>query len=562
MDQLAKQVRRARRRLMWQQYLGSLPACLFVTFLVALLAIVVPKLLTLPVGGMAWSASWLAGAMTVGLSAAAIWCQVKRRSELDAAIEIDRRFELRERVSSALALDAEDLETAAGRALSRDAVRRLQRIDVRKKFPITAGRRAWLPLVPAAMAFAVAFFLPDRGLQEQQAAATPADPAAEQLIKQQAKSLRRKLAERREAADKKGLRETADLFKRLERGTRELEENKDVDRKKAMVKLNDLAKQLEQRRRSLGGVDQLRKQFNQMQDFKQGPADKLGKAIQDGNFQQALKELDKLQQQMQNDELGDQQRQQLAEQMDQMRDKLQQMADAHRQATEQLMQDLEKARQSGDRQRAQELAEQLDRLQQQKPQIDQLRDMAQSLDQASKSMQQGDCKQAAEALKKMSQNLQQLKNQADQMEMLDEAMAQISECKGGMCKPGKQGGKKPGQGGGKKPGREGMQPGMANNQGGGSKPGVGTGAALGEAANDEDNKGTYDSRMKQKVGPGKAVITDFVHGPNIPGQVRESVRDQVDSSRAEAADPLSGKRLPRTHRDHAKEYFEAFRQGK
>ena len=40
-----------------------------------------------------------------------------------------------------------------GRALVEDAIRRVERIDVGDRFRVGLGRRPWLPLIPAAIAF-------------------------------------------------------------------------------------------------------------------------------------------------------------------------------------------------------------------------------------------------------------------------------------------------------------------------------------------------------------------------------------------------------------------------
>ena len=64
------------------------------------------------------------------------WTFLSNRSPLDAAIEIDRRFDLRERVASSLSLSPEDQTSEAGRAVVNDAVRAVQRIDVDEKFRV------------------------------------------------------------------------------------------------------------------------------------------------------------------------------------------------------------------------------------------------------------------------------------------------------------------------------------------------------------------------------------------------------------------------------------------
>ena len=84
---------------------------------------------------------------------------LRGQSELDAAIEIDHRFGLAERVSSAYILSAADRDTPMGQALVEDAVRAIARVDVAPGFRLSLSRAALLPLVPAVVAFLLSVFL-------------------------------------------------------------------------------------------------------------------------------------------------------------------------------------------------------------------------------------------------------------------------------------------------------------------------------------------------------------------------------------------------------------------
>ena len=82
-------------------------------------------------------------------------------------------------------------------------------------------RRAWWPLVPAAIAFVLVTFVDNRQ------AASSIDPdsaaAAEKQVKKSVESLRKKIEELQKQAEKdKGLKAANGLFKQIEQGTREL----------------------------------------------------------------------------------------------------------------------------------------------------------------------------------------------------------------------------------------------------------------------------------------------------------------------------------------------------
>ena len=86
--------------------------CLFGTLLVAAIAIGVQKKWLAGVDGWQWAVAWIGGAVAVGLLVAMVWTWFVRMRDLEAAIEIDRRFGLKERVSSSLALTTEELDTS------------------------------------------------------------------------------------------------------------------------------------------------------------------------------------------------------------------------------------------------------------------------------------------------------------------------------------------------------------------------------------------------------------------------------------------------------------------
>ena len=148
MEELRKQVRRAHRRLGLQRFLGTLGWCWSVTLLVVLVLIAVDKWHSLGVEAWAWGV----GALGLGLLAAVAWIAATRRKPLEAAIEIDRRFALKERISSTLAMPPDDRESEAGEALVADALRRVERIDVTSKFAVRPPRRILLPLLPGVLA--------------------------------------------------------------------------------------------------------------------------------------------------------------------------------------------------------------------------------------------------------------------------------------------------------------------------------------------------------------------------------------------------------------------------
>jgi hypothetical protein len=541
MDKRKQQVRTAHWRLVSRQFLNGLTWFLCGTLTIALVAIALPKLVNLPVDAARWPWFWLGGAAVLAPVLAAVWTWLTARGDLDAAIELDLRYNLKERISSSLTLSSTDRETPAGQALVGDAERVAERIDVADRFPVSVGRIALLPLLPAALAFLLVFLVDDKGASKPAGAGVTA--ATQQQIKKSTDALRKKLIERRKQAKEKGLMDAEELLKKLEMGTRELSSKKDTDKKKALLKLNDLARQLQRRREALGGSKAVRQQLSQLKKLNPGPGDQLTNALRKGDFAAAAKALKQLEEQIRSGKLDKEAKADLAKQLSAMRQKLEKAAAAHQAAMKELQQQLDQATAAGDQKKAQQLQQALAQLAAQKPQMDQLKDLANKLGMCAQGVKQGDGQGACNALGELAADLKQMQQALDELEMLDDAMAQIGQCKGAMVCP---------------------MCGGAGCQQCQGPPGVGLGAGKGRGPRPEEKTDTspYDSQVRQQTGRGRAVITGLVEGPNVKGQVIEQIQAEARAGPHRNSDPLADRRLPRAQREHAQEFFDSFREGK
>ena len=545
MDALKKQVRRARRRIVLQQWVGLLFPCWGGAFLVALLLIGAGRIW--PIGVDASAAFILIGAAgALGPLVAGVWTYCAARGELNAALEIDQRFGLKERVSSTLALDADQLDSPAGAALLRDAVDRVKKLDVEGRFALQV--RPWQPLSALSLAALAVLLvlLVDPAVRDNPLQAKT--DAVDEQVKRSTESLKRKLAQQRKRAAEEGLKDLEAPLTRLEEAVDKLSKADALDKKKALLKINDLADQLEKRRKALGGVDQIRKQLQGLKTSKGGPGDQLAKALKSGDFQKAIDEVKKLQEKLADGKLNEKEQQRLAEQIGQMRRKMQNVADAHAQAQKQLQKQIDQARQQGDTQQADKLQRKLDKLQQQAPQMDMLRQMAQKLgncEQCLRQGRQGDAQsqaQAAEQMAGLADELEQLQQDAAAMEVLDETLQQISQAKESMsCKQCAGAGCKACQGQGN---------GLGEGQGQGPRP---------EA---DDDVAFRDSQKRLKVGKGKFVRTGTAGGPNAKGKIQQAIQAEFDQARSSEDNPLTDQTLSKKHREQVRQYFEALNEGK
>jgi len=538
MDQLQTQVRRVRRRLGLQRFVGVLGWCWFATLLVALGLILADRYR--PLGVEAWN--WGAGALVLGLAAAAVWTFATRRSALAAAVEIDRRFALKERVSSTLAMPSDQHMSAAGQALLADAAGRLERIDVPEKFAFRPPRQILLPLLPGVPALLVAWLI-SPAVVNNPAAANAASTAVQQQVQQSAEALHRKLAERRQEAEKLGLKEAERLLKQLEAGSQQLLSSP-PERKQALIELNDLARQLQMRRQQLQAADKFMQQLEQLKNIQRGPAEKFVQAMSKGDLKRAAEELQKIKDQLSNSKLSDEQKADLAKQLEQMQEKLNKLAEAQKAAQEDLQKRIEQMRQAGQQGEAGKLQEQLEKLLAQAPQVQQLNQLAEKLGQCAKCLQNGQLSDAENALDGLQASIGDLQKQLDELEMLDDAFDQLAQAKDRMTCPH--------CGGVGCEFCQGDQPGF----------GLGRGRGQGDRPEAKTDTGSYDSHVKQKVGEGSAVVVGTANGPNVKGNVQQEIQREFESAREGATDPLSGHRIPRKHRQHAQEYFDRFREGK
>jgi uncharacterized phage infection (PIP) family protein YhgE len=412
-----------------QQFVGILPWALLVALVVAIIGLAIPKLWVLNVASDVWVWSWLGGSVAVGLLFAIIETYFTRRAPMDAAIEIDRRFGLKERVSSALSLDPEETETEAGQALVSDAVRRVGALEVNEKFGVTANWRVLLPVLPALIALAIVL-VPDA--QDKAKAASSVDAKTKEQIKRSAQALKARLAKKRESIEQSGLKDAEEIFKKLHQGIDELSKNGELGRKQALVKINDLQKQLDERRKALGDPEKMQKQFEGLKDLSRGPADKLAKAMKESNFNEAMKQLEQMKDKLKSGDLSEEEQKQLAKQLQQMKGKMEEMVNAQEDAKRQLEQQIREKVAQGDLEGAGELQRKLDKLQQQDRQMEQLQEMASKLGKASEALENGDSQTAQAELSEFSDQLDQMQSEMDQLQSLDEIMDEIASAKDSM----------------------------------------------------------------------------------------------------------------------------------
>ena len=563
MDDIRRQVRRASRRLLLNRLVDALTWSLFAALLVALVAIAIPKIWPVSIDSRTWAILWIVGALVAGLVAGVAWAIVGQRGELDAAIEIDLRYGLKERVSSALALSPEQWDTQAGKALLEDAQRRVSRIDVRDRFRPQWSWHPLLPMVTAAIVFLVVVLVKDAS-RDTVAASSTQKAEVKKQVRKSVEELKKRLAERKKEAEAAGLQEADQLIAKFEKAIDELSKN-DVDRKKALVKLNNLSKELSDQRKDVAASERTRDQLKQLKDIQQGPADRIANAMKNGDMKQALDELQKLSDKLRSDDLSDKEKEQLAKQLQQLQKELEKTLGAKQELADkkqQLQDRINELKKNGDLAAAGHLQKQLDRVQQQmdaldqqNPQLQRLEELASKLGQCAQSMKEGKGRQAAQQLDQLAKDLQKMQDQLESLQTLDEMMKEIADAKNAMnCKECGGEGCEACQGGA-----------MAMDQNGlfSETPGrgMGEGHGLGDRPEEETETGGYRTRVGADPRQGEAIRTGDATGRNVAGNSRESIKKEIAGAFSEDPDPLTHQQLPRREREQTKEYFELLRKG-
>ncbi len=563
MQEINQQVRAARRRLAIAHFLRAFGWAVFAGLLLTVIGLAIPKIWHLRFLATqdhhdAWTLSWLVGGSLLGLLVACGLAWTGRESKVSAATEIDRRFGLKERLSSAISLPDSDRESKAGHALMADAVDVASTIDVRDQFGYQPTWRLSLPLIPLALLFAISF-LPNA---TPSVAAANKDSEDRQQVKAAIEEARKKLGQKKRQLAAKGLEETKLDLNSLEKKFDQLLDDKSTTKKDALVKLNDIKQQIAQRKQELGSSKELKESLNRLGNVGSGATKKIADAMAKGDLKEAQKAMAELADKLKSGKLSEKQRDQLAKDLDALAKRLNDVAKQRAQEKQRLKEDIQRAIEKGDLDQAAKLQQQLEQKQQQDQQQEKIKKLAEKLQKCSNCMKQGnnssgkanpqqsgnqpeqagaqsgqsEMKEAAQALEDMADQLEQMQQDLEEMENLEDLEQIARECQQGCNGNGDP-----------------NQPPQWKDFGRGKGPGGGKRDLA------KDETGTFKSRVKAKLQRGQTVITGSADGNNISGRTVSEARELIRAEMSKDADPLENQQLPRSQREHARQYFEALR---
>lgn len=549
MDKIYSQVSKARRYLWLQTAFAVLPGWLLVSFSIAFLAMLIPKIFYIPFTFETWGRNGLVAATALALLGTLVHAWMLRPSLRSSAIELDRRFQLRERVSSALDLTPDDQQTPIGSALVQDAIRQVERIDVRDQFPLRFKASTPWVLLPVLACIAL-FWVPDVGQTVENDLAIDSKERI-QNVKAQTKPVLDQVKKLRNDLEEKGLQEAADEFKKLEKKLEDLQKSEKSDVKKLLADFNEIKREMEQRKDSLGSSDTLKKAMENLKKMDQGPADKMAESLQKGDFKQASKELDKMLENMKSGKLSDQQKEQLAKQLEQMEKALQKVAQEQREAVDQLKKELENAEKSGNLEKTAQLRKKLEQAEKSLSKCEQCQSMSEQLAKASQAMKDGNMQDAQQAMEEMMEQLEQMSMDSEALAELQEMMEEMQNAKNSSnCKScsGEGCAQCNGKGKGKNDGESRF-----------TKNSKGEGQGEGDREEEENGTKDFDSQVREQMRKGETVFGGKVGGPNRKGITKEEAREAILNAAAEDPEAIESLVLPKAQREQQREYFERLR---
>lgn len=612
MEVIQKQVQRAVRRLFFHSWLFWLNWALLGCFTLCFLGLLLPKIWFFdwePILHQRWIYAWWISASVLALAISTMIAWIRRPTAIQAAVEIDRRYRLRERCSSALAIDQDQLKTPIGQALVNDAQHQVDRIDLRDHFPVRpAPQWAWVAL-PLAACLAL-FWIPDAQPSVSQTLASTAakkSTSVKNATEPILKAVQKKLQEAQEQGDL----EAIDEYKRIEEQIKKLQSKAELGTKEAIADLNEIRKELQEKKESLGDSAQMKKALESLKDLDQGPAENMAKALQEGDFDEAKIEMEKLVDALKSGKMEPGEAEQLQKQLEQMKDALQQAKQKREELIQEAKNELDNAQRDGDVEKAASLRKKLEKLQEGERMNQAMEQLQKQLDKAQQAMKDGDKESAGDAMQEIQQQLQELAEDQQAAEELEKMMEEIEdakqsakceecdgqgceECQGNSGKAGeksgdssKQGGNKAGSKGGKKGSGKGEEEGEGEGEGddpgeksGGKGKGKAKGKGKGENQEGEPGEGEgegrgvgdrqekeagykeYDAQVRDKMRKGEMIPGQKVGGKNRKGITREEVRDAVKAAEPDDPDAIENIELSKAQRDQLREYFDSLRGDK
>ncbi len=550
---LLVRVRQARRRLLAQTFLRTAGLALGVSMAVAIGWLLAEPFVSLTHPDVwRWSVFGAAGVIALTVAVVRTWRTAP--GPLTAALELDRRFDLRERLTTACSLLPELAATPAGQALIDDARTRAERLSVREKFPIRLSRQAlFLPAQVAAILSVWFLYDPTRlsswakgnPAEDATAGADASDPPA--VV---ARPFIKPPADRpNQFKDSKELQQLqAELEKLYADNNKERASDKPEQlREKAadVAKAEDTLRKHEQAMAEK--FQKLQEQMDRMSHLEngearpEGPGKEFEQALANGDLKKAQEEADRLKKKARDKKMDQKEADQLKKELQQMEERVDRLTREQKKKEEKLKDLIEKAKKEN--RDAESLERELNNLQQEMAQSQESKQLADAIKKAAKCLEQKDFDGVAEQMENVSQQLGGIQDQLQDLEDIEEHLQNLKEMKKGLCKECE----------GEKNGKEKGNPGHKDNAKGFAEGATGkrdeNKDAVTKKGDETQVRGFFDPKGRKRYGGSTT-------GPAFKQQSTAEMAGEIQQAVQEAPEAVEVQRLPRAAKDLVKEYFE------
>ncbi len=578
-------VRTARSRLVRQSFVNRLG----ISWAAALSLVVAwfvaqPMLFDHPPESLRWIV--LGSALALGLIIAVVRTRLSSPTSERVALEIDNRFQLRERITTAVALPSELRNSSAGQALFADAEHKLSRLNVSEKFPLEPRRHLLsIPVLALVLGAIVLWWNPiAMGLTT-----TDGDDAArktqDQTVAAQTPIKKKQPLPPKANADApperpnkgKGLKDLEEeLAKAHDKFAKDpYEDSPEKQREKAAelaMLENKTQKFVEQK---VDKLQELQEQFqklddlNKDKDFEDGPAKDFNDALSKGDLKKAKEEVDELKKKAKDKKLDEKDQEKLERQLDKIKKELERLdRDKKKENEEQkkereekkkeLEKEIDKAKQENkDASQLEREREKIEKQEQQEREAgEQLKELGESLGGAQKGLETMDLEKVAEELDKAGKQIEKIEGEVQDFKEAESQLQKLKEERREAASQGEkgdngektQGAPMPGDGGEKS-----QEPGKPNKSGP-NNGGIGAGQ---RAINEDAKTGSQDEKIRSPFDPnGKKTFAGTTRGPAFTKKTEAELGKEIQQRAQEAPAGADAQRLPRDARDSVKEYFE------
>ena len=550
---LETRVRQARRRLIIQTLLNRLGVAWGCALALGLVWFVLEPV---AIAGAKPYLKWvvLGGLAGIG-TAVAVWLARRAApSPLSAALAIDQRFDLKERVTTALSLTPDVQTSPAGQALLVDANAKLERVAVAGKFPVRVGWRAlFLPAQAIAIAMLALYpppiltTLAGGGSKPDDDQAKVDDKAAAQQKVAAPRPFIRPPVERPNKSE--DLRQLEAELEKLyaehnkETGRDQEKPEQTRERQERIAQAEDRLKKREQEMTEK--FQRLQDQMGKMTELDQGetrrdgPAKSFEEALAKGDLKKAQEEVDRLQKKAKEKKLDPKEQEQLKKQLDDLDKKVDQLTREQKEKQKKLKDLIDQAKR--EHRDADALERELQNLQKDTQMTKEMQDLAKALKQAKQSLDQNDLDGLADQLGQVGKQLGDIDDELKDLDDIEEHLHNLKQMKKEGCEQCQGEGKKKGQGGekddatGHAEGATGRRPENKD--------------AQSKAGEEQRVRGFFDPKGRKAYG-------GSVNGPAFKKSSSVEMAGDIKQAVQEAPEAVEVQRLPKAAKEMVKEYFE------